>query len=214
MGLWDRINGSVRGVTDNLLGTNTRASYNPGNAADAADYNGALDQADRSCAVVGTGAAVGGGYAAVGGAVASETGVGIVVAGAGLAVAAEGTYMATNALANLANGNNYGEEQKTHGNSVDSEKPSGNYENTHESGKTYNGVGDEKRMNQSADKVAKENNDPVAKQNWEPAANKKDAYVKEQQGIEGNGGAGNTERNYNQRNSPGKKIIEEQKESQ
>jgi len=63
-------------------------------------------------------------------------------------------------------------------------------------------------MNQSAKNVALKNNDPVVSQKWEPAANKKEAYIKEHQGIERNGGAGNTQRNYNQRNSPGKKLLE------
>jgi RHS repeat-associated protein len=111
---WDVVNGSVRGVTDNLTGLNTRSSYNP---TSASDYNGALDQADKTSLVFGAGAAVGGGYVAGGGVVAApETlGASLVVSVVAVGVAAEGTYMAANAAKNLQKGNNYGEDNKETG---------------------------------------------------------------------------------------------------
>ena len=64
-------------------------------------------------------------------------------------------------------------------------------------------------MNKSAENINKKYGDPVKKQNWAPANTKKEAYIKEHEDIESNGGAGNTERNYNINNSPGKTIIEQ-----
>lgn len=109
-GIWDVVNGAFRGVADDLLGTDTRSSYEPDNAA---DYNGALNQADKTCMVAGTGMMVGGTGAAIGGvAGAPETaGATLVVAATGVAVAAEGTLMAANSSRHLAEGNHYGEKK-------------------------------------------------------------------------------------------------------
>ncbi len=105
-----------------------------------------------------------------------------------------------------------GDGDGVHGNSVKSEKPTGTYTNTHESGKTYDGVGPKKRMNQSAKKIKQEHNDPVVKQEHSQVKNRKDAYLKEHENIEKHGGAGNKEKNYNKNNSPGKKLSESQKQ--
>jgi len=64
-------------------------------------------------------------------------------------------------------------------------------------------------MDQSADNIAKKNNDPVVKQTWRPASNKRTALLREHRDIKRNGGAGNTKRNYNKINSPGKKLSGE-----
>ena len=98
--------------------------------------------------------------------------------------------------------------KKIHGNSVDSPKPSGFYELTFESGKTYNGVGLEARMNASARKLEKIHKDRVVKRDHTATRNRRDAYIQEHLGIQRNGGAGNTKRNYNKNNSPGKKLVE------
>jgi RHS repeat-associated protein len=105
---WDVVNGSVRGVTDNMLGTNTRANYTPN---DAADYNNALTKADITSVIAGTGMTVAGGYLAVGGGAAAvpSGGTSLVASAAGVGIAAEGTFMAANGVKNLQNGNNYGE---------------------------------------------------------------------------------------------------------
>jgi RHS repeat-associated protein len=86
---WDVVNGSVRGVTDNLLGTNTRASYTP---TDASDYNIALNHADAASLVFGVVATEIGTDAAIGGIVAAPAtaGASIAIAATGAAVAAEG----------------------------------------------------------------------------------------------------------------------------
>ncbi len=101
--------------------------------------------------------------------------------------------------------------EKIHGNSVKSQKPSGNYTNEHASGKTYSGVGDIERMNKSGKRIANQHSDPVVGQEFNPAANKKAAYIKEHIDIEKNGGAGNKAENYNKINSPGKKLSEQSK---
>lgn len=95
-----------------------------------------------------------------------------------------------------------------HGNNVNSPKPSGYYEIEYESGKKYHGVGDEKRMNQSANEKAMKHNDVVKSKNYTPTSNRRDAYILEQRGIEASGGrikdGGNT---YNKNHSPGRKIL-------
>jgi RHS repeat-associated protein len=98
--------------------------------------------------------------------------------------------------------------ENTNGNSAASTRPSGHYENTHKSTKTYNGVGPESRMNASAKRIANKYNDPVIDSKYTPTANRADAYIGEYLGIERNGGPGNTERNYNTATSPGKKLFE------
>jgi hypothetical protein len=140
---WDVIVGATYGVIDNLTGSNLRATYTPNNAS---DYNGALDQADKTCVVFGTGAAVFGGYAATGGAVASGTGVGALVAVGGVAISAEGSFMVINATQNLMNGNQYGEEKKgpapndgnaaSHGNSDHNQKIDDHIQSAKEQGAT------------------------------------------------------------------------------
>jgi len=78
-----------------------------------------------------------------------------------------------------------------HGNSIDNQAPSGNYTNTHESGKTYSGVGLIERALASADRIAKAHNDPVVSTVWTTATNKREAYIQEHNDIEANGRAGN-----------------------
>ena len=104
-----------------------------------------------------------------------------------------------------------GGNSNVHGNSVNSSKPSGNYEHTFKSNKTYNGVGPESRMKASGKKLSTKYNDPVVKSTYKPAPNRRTSYIREHRGIQRNGGAGNTARNYNIRNSPGKKLLEEGK---
>lgn len=105
---WDRVQGSVRGVYDNFTGANTRASYSP---TSASDYNSALTKADIVSAAAGIAMEINGGQNAVGGLVlAPETGgASLILSGVGVAEAAEGVFMTKNAVRNLMNGNNYGE---------------------------------------------------------------------------------------------------------
>ncbi len=98
--------------------------------------------------------------------------------------------------------------KKIHGNSVDSPNPSGHYEIEFESGKTYNGVGPESRMNASANRISKANGDNVSSTSYSSTPNRREAYIGEHIGIQRNGGAGNVNRNYNKINSPGKALYE------
>jgi hypothetical protein len=103
-------------------------------------------------------------------------------------------------------------EKVINGNSTLSKKASGNYEIKFKSGKTYNGVGDKKRMEQSAKKLSTKHKDPVASKTHKTAKDKATAYKKEHKDITKNGGAGkNNGKNYNERNSPGKKLLEKEK---
>lgn len=121
----DALQGTVRGATDNLFGTNIRASYTP---KDANDYNNALNNVDAASQVTGAAlVAVGGGMVAggttalaVSGYVAA-TGVGavpggITAAGSGATVGAGliniglGTILQKNATGRT---NNYESEKNS-----------------------------------------------------------------------------------------------------
>jgi len=121
---WDVVNGAVRGVTDNLLGTNTRANYSP---TDASDYNGALTNADAASLGFGALLIATGTDAAVGGVVAAPAtaGASLAITATGAAVAAEGMFTVSNAVRNLAEGNNFGEAPKPNDGNA---KPHGNAE--------------------------------------------------------------------------------------
>ena len=215
--------GALIGTVTNIIPgtTNLRNQYTPNNGN---DYNNSLRATDASFMAIGEGMKTGGGIATVSGlAVAAVggtatlsvvgapvtvpvAGVGLAVAGTGLGVTAVGAGIQANVI-NNSTSYSYGKKE-VNGNSASSKKPSGNYTNTHKSGKTYSGVGNEKRMNTSAKVKATKNNDPVVKQNYVSRPDKKTAYINEHLDIQRNGGAGNTQRNYNIRNSPGKKIVE------
>jgi len=109
---WDVVNGSVRGVTDNVLGTDTRSSYTP---TDAADYNDALTKADVESLMFGASETVVGGAATAGGIIAApETaGASLAVSFAGAGAVAHGTMVTSNSIRHLATGNNYGEKPST-----------------------------------------------------------------------------------------------------
>ena len=97
--------------------------------------------------------------------------------------------------------------KSAHGNSVNSTKPSGNYEHTFESGKTYDGVGGKERMKQSGLHLEKVHKDKIIESKWTPAANKKEALIKEHKAIFDKGGP-ESPKTYNRYNSPGKNINE------
>ncbi len=82
----------------------------------------------------------------------------------------------------------------------------GSYTNTHQSGKTYSGKGSQARARESANRVEKQKNDPAKKTEWKQSKNTREAFKAEDKRIEKNGGAGNTKKNYNKINSPGKKY--------
>ena len=107
-----------------------------------------------------------------------------------------------------------GGKGKVNGNSVNSTKAPGNYNIKFTSGKTYSGVGPRSRMNKSARRLERRHNDKVVdKTHVANNKTRKQDYIQEQRDIDANGGAGNTNRNYNTNNSPGKKILEEIKKA-
>ena len=88
-------------------------------------------------------------------------------------------------------------------------KCTGSYTNTFASGRTYHGKGSRARSQRSARRIARRygGDDHVAT-DWKPAANNREAFKAEARRIDADGGVDNP-MNYNQFNSPGKKMIEE-----
>ncbi|HEX2921873.1 MAG TPA: DUF6443 domain-containing protein [Bacteroidales bacterium] len=134
---WDVVNGIGRGITDNLLGTSTRANFKP---TDAAQYNRVLNQVDVGSMMTGAMmTTTGGTSAAAAGAVvlAGETGgASLLVGGAAVGEAAVGGVLMMNGAKNLANGNNYGENEP---NSTSSTEASGRSKNKLEPSKEATG---------------------------------------------------------------------------
>ena len=94
------------------------------------------------------------------------------------------------------------------------EKETGSYTNEHESGQKYHGKGDRKRAEQSGKEKAKEYKDPVKNTDWTKAQNKRDAFKQEykrmQQDRTNKYPEGHKNpKNYNKRQSPGKKYMEQ-----
>jgi hypothetical protein len=128
-----------------------------------------------------------------------------------IVISASKSYAGDFAVASLISNplrNAIGGELGVHGNSVNSPKPSGYYEIEFESGKKYHGVGDEKRMMQSANQKSLDYSDPIKSTNYTKTANRAEAYKLEQMGIERDKlmkvpGS----KSYNKINSPGKKLL-------
>nr|WP_315424198.1 RHS repeat-associated core domain-containing protein [uncultured Pedobacter sp.] len=87
----------------------------------------------------------------------------------------------------------------------------GSYSNTHASDKKYHGKGSEKRAQASGVRVAKKHDDPVVDTEWKPADNERQAFKDEDDRINTDEGGHNSDNNYNQRASPGKKYKEQDK---
>lgn len=100
---------------------------------------------------------------------------------------------------------NWMSKQNKHGNDVNSNAPSGYYRLEFESGISYNGVGLVGRMLQSIKNIIEKTGDVLKSKKHTPTKNKKDAYILEDKGIESDGGI-NSSRNYNEKNSPGRKL--------
>lgn len=94
-------------------------------------------------------------------------------------------------------------------------KKTGSYTNTHQSGKKYHGKGDEKRAAKSGKDKAKENDDPLESSEWTEAKNDREAFKQESERLdkdydEDTGNKGHkSDKNYNRRDSPGKKYREQ-----
>ncbi len=220
---WDRVVGAAVGVATNVIPGSTfvRQYYTP---TDAADYNNTLEAVDNVAVAVGTAAIITGGTAAAAGetalavgavatasVVGAEVGVplaagGATVASAGYATAAAGVVVTANAASNKAAGYNYGDNSS--GNS------SGSYTNTHKSGKKYHGKGGEKRAAKSANEKATKYDDPLDNTDWTPAKNDRQAFKDEYKRMQTDANKQTPEGykssdNYNKRQSPGKKYLEE-----
>jgi RHS repeat-associated protein len=129
---------------------------------------------------------------------APETGgASLVVSAGGAAMVAQGVVAAGKGVANAGvymSQNNDG---------------SGSYTVTFESGKKYHGKGGEERAKRSAERVGKENNDPAKDVDWKPSASDKEGFKDEARRIRKDGGVRNPN-NYNRRNSPGEKDLDEE----
>jgi len=84
----------------------------------------------------------------------------------------------------------------------------GSYTNKHASGKSYHGKGPKSRADESAKEKEKKYVDPLVDQDWTPSESDREAYKDEYRRLEADGGP-KSESNYNQRQSPGKRYIEE-----
>jgi hypothetical protein len=81
----------------------------------------------------------------------------------------------------------------------------GSYTNTHKSGKTYSGKGDEGRAADSGRRIANQYKDPLESTDWTDAPTDRQSFIDEHARIEANGGVDSSQ-NYNIRNSPGAKY--------
>ncbi|MET3982129.1 hypothetical protein ABIB62_004741 [Mucilaginibacter sp. UYP25] len=167
--------------------------------SDAKSFNRGQDAGDIASVIQG-GAEVNGGSATASAALTVTAGSGGLTAEVSLPVAAVGGLVAVHGAITGAHGAYSLASQKGR------LKETGSYTNTHESGKTYSGKGGKKRSQQSGERVAKENDDPHVATDHSSADNDRQAFKDEDTRIENNGGHGNTDKNYNQRASPGKKY--------
>ncbi len=93
-------------------------------------------------------------------------------------------------------------------------KQTGSYTNTHKSGKKYHGKGPESRAKQSGKEQAKKHDDPLDDTDWTPSANDTEAFKDEYKRMQTDSNKKTPEgyksdKNYNKRQSPGKKKSEE-----
>jgi hypothetical protein len=114
----------------------------------------------------------------------------------------------TDSTSDIGSQNNTSRE-KTHGNSVKSEKPTQHYTHTDQDGKSYHGVGDVdgKRAAQSLKRLEKANPDKQFTTQKTNYPNRAEAYKAEDKGIQSDGGPKGA-KSYNEINSPGKKLNE------
>jgi RHS repeat-associated protein len=92
--------------------------------------------------------------------------------------------------------------------SVAKRREHGSYTNTHASGKVYVGKGSRKRSQESGRERARDNNDPHTATDWTPAATERDAFKDESRRLDAAGGP-DSKNNYNEIESPGKKMRQE-----
>ena len=97
------------------------------------------------------------------------------------------------------------------------EKETGSYTNTHKSGKKYHGKGDKERAAKSGKAKAKEHDDPLESTEWTKAENDREAFKQESERLdkdaEGDKKGHESDKNYNKRDSPGKKYREQDEQN-
>jgi len=86
--------------------------------------------------------------------------------------------------------------------------PTGSYTNTHASGKTYDGKGDPSRAAQSGRRIEKKHDDPLVNSDSRTASSDRESFKQESRSLDRNGGPG-SDQNYNQIESPGKRMRRE-----
>jgi RHS repeat-associated protein len=205
----DGLKGFLVGLADNVAGTNLRSSYG------GSDFNNGAKLADV-VSVVGGSFLTGSGLAhTTAGASGLADSVAVTAGSGGLAIevtapaaALSATVMGVGALETMVGGNI---TMNAMSNLKNSGKETGSYTNTHESGKKYHGKGDEKRMNESAKRVGNENNDPVKSKDYTPAKNDREGFKQEARRMQTDQGGHKSPNNYNKRDSPGTKYIEQDK---
>ncbi|MDN3647279.1 polymorphic toxin-type HINT domain-containing protein [Pontixanthobacter aestiaquae] len=86
--------------------------------------------------------------------------------------------------------------------------PTGSYTNHHASGKTYDGKGDPSRAKQSGRRVDRQHSDPLVKSDTRSASSDRESFKQESRNLDRNGGP-KSDQNYNQIESPGKRLRRE-----
>ena len=86
-------------------------------------------------------------------------------------------------------------------------KTPGSYTNLHASGKTYSGKGGRARSQASGRRIEQKYGDRHIATDWTPAPNSRQAFKDEARRIKENGGARDSEKNYNLRESPGLRYL-------
>lgn len=91
------------------------------------------------------------------------------------------------------------------------EKETGSYTNTHESGKTWDGMGGKERSQASGKRVEQETGDKHVATEWKSEPNRREAAKAESRRLESHGGPQRNKSgaNYNEIESPGKKYRQQ-----
>lgn len=87
-------------------------------------------------------------------------------------------------------------------------KQTGSYTNRHASGRAYHGKGTRARSQESGRRVEKKSGDKHTSTDWSPAKNSREAFKDESKRLDGDGGP-KSESNYNEVESPGKRMRKE-----
>lgn len=101
-----------------------------------------------------------------------------------------------------------GDSSDSSDNDQSSDGESGSYTNTHESGKKYHGKGKRKRSQKSGRRQARKHKDAHVSTDYTDAESDREGFKDESRRIDDDGGV-DSDSNYNDRESPGKKYRKE-----